>query len=89
MSGLEDRPAVPARHVPFLIRVMLGSGSDGLSPHELGPARPNTARWPDIAEADSGGGLWWPEPMMEASCIHVWASRRAVVRMAVLCHQIQ
>jgi hypothetical protein len=21
-----------------------------------------------------GGGLWWPKPMVEAPCMHVWAS---------------
>jgi hypothetical protein len=30
-----------------------------------------------VARADGGGGLWWSEPMMEAACMHVWASRLA------------
>jgi hypothetical protein len=38
-----------------------------------------------VARADGEGGLWWPEPMMNAACMHVWAPRRAIV----LCHQIQ
>jgi hypothetical protein len=42
-----------------------------------------------VAKGDGGDGLWWAEPMMEAVCMHVWAPRRAVVRTAVLHHQIQ
>jgi hypothetical protein len=26
-----------------------------------------------VARAIGGCGLWWPEPMMEAACMHVWA----------------
>jgi hypothetical protein len=26
-----------------------------------------------VAGADGGGGLRWPEPMVEAACMHVWA----------------
>jgi hypothetical protein len=29
------------------------------------------------ARADCGGGLWWPESMMEMTCIHVWASHES------------
>jgi hypothetical protein len=39
-----------------------------------------------VVGADGEGGLWWPESMMEAACMHVWAPRRAVVRTAVLHH---
>jgi hypothetical protein len=35
--------------------------------------------WCAVARADGGGGLWWPEPMMDATCMHLWAPRRAVV----------
>jgi hypothetical protein len=42
-----------------------------------------------VARADGGGGLWWPEPMMEAACMYVWASRLAIIRMAMVCHKIQ
>jgi hypothetical protein len=41
-----------------------------------------------MAGAGDGGGLWWPELMMEAACMHVWAPHRAVMRTAILCHQI-
>jgi hypothetical protein len=26
-----------------------------------------------VDRAGGGGGLWWPEPMMEAMCMHVWS----------------
>jgi hypothetical protein len=42
-----------------------------------------------VVEADGGGGLWWPEPMMEMVCIHVWSPHSADVRTVVLHHQIQ
>jgi hypothetical protein len=25
-----------------------------------------------VTRADGGGELWWPEPMIEATCMHVW-----------------
>jgi hypothetical protein len=25
-----------------------------------------------VTRADGGGGLWWPKPMIEATCMHVW-----------------
>jgi hypothetical protein len=28
-----------------------------------------------VARADGEGGLRWPEPMVEAACMHVWAPR--------------
>jgi hypothetical protein len=30
------------------------------------------ALWCAVGRGDGGGGLWWPEPMMEAACMHVW-----------------
>jgi hypothetical protein len=48
VPGLEDRPSVPARHDLFLILAVLGPGSNGPSPHRLGPGRPGMTHWPDI-----------------------------------------
>jgi hypothetical protein len=42
-----------------------------------------------MAEANGGGGLWWPELLMEVACMHVWPSRRALVLAAVLRPQIR
>jgi hypothetical protein len=28
-----------------------------------------------LGGADDRGGLWWPQPMMEVVCIHIWAPR--------------
>jgi hypothetical protein len=39
---------VPARHDLFLILAVLGPGSNGPSPHRLGPGRPGMTHWPDI-----------------------------------------
>jgi hypothetical protein len=25
-----------------------------------------------VTRADDRGGLWWPETMIEATCMHVW-----------------
>jgi hypothetical protein len=44
--------------------------------------------WCAMARADGGGRLWWPEPMMMATCMHVCAPHRAVMRTVVLRHQI-
>jgi hypothetical protein len=41
-----------------------------------------------VVGSDGGGGLRWPESMMEAACMLVWAPRRAIVWMVVLYHQI-
>jgi hypothetical protein len=42
-----------------------------------------------VAGTDGGGGMWWPESIVEAPRMHVWVSHQAVVQTAVLCHQIQ
>jgi hypothetical protein len=48
MPGLEARFGVPAQPDPFLIRVVLGPGSDCPSPPRLRPGQPGTTHWPDI-----------------------------------------
>jgi hypothetical protein len=40
-----------------------------------------------VVKADGGGGLQLPEPMVEATCIHVWASCRALVWVMMLRRQ--
>jgi hypothetical protein len=40
-----------------------------------------------VAGADSGGGLRWLEPMIEAVCVHVWAPCRALVWVVVVRHR--
>jgi hypothetical protein len=45
--------------------------------------------WCVVAGADGGGGLWWSEPMMEVTCMHVWAPHRVIMWTVVLHHQIQ
>jgi hypothetical protein len=41
-----------------------------------------------VGGADGGSGLWWPEPMMEVACMHVWAPHRTVMWTTMLHHQI-
>jgi hypothetical protein len=41
-----------------------------------------------VAGTDGGGRLWWPKPMIEAACVHVWAPHRAVVQTVVLHHHV-
>jgi hypothetical protein len=42
-----------------------------------------------VAGTNGGSGLWWPEPMMEAACMHVWVPRRSVMHTMVLRHHIK
>jgi hypothetical protein len=43
-----------------------------------------------VARADSGGGLQWPEPMVEATCMHIWAPRSSTrAGGGALHHQIR
>jgi hypothetical protein len=43
--------------------------------------------WCAVAEVDGGGGLQWPELMVEVMRMHVWAPCRALVWDVVLRHQ--
>jgi hypothetical protein len=49
VSGLEDRPDMPAQPDLFLIHVVLGLVSDGMSLSGLRLGRPNITRWSDVA----------------------------------------
>jgi hypothetical protein len=37
-----------------------------------------------VAGADGGGGLWCPEPIMKAACMHVWDPHQAMWRCSVI-----